>query len=116
MPSFMFYTDSSHLGSEDVQITADDCFLPAPVSTICELFHQEGLIALGLGIETPILSGGYGAQHYLLYMSTSGFHSLWGGIRMSPTSPYSDLFHCMLTSLHSCKTTVFCKFSANQIS
>ena len=38
---------------------------------------------------------------YLLYMRTSGFHSLEGGTLMSSMFPYSDLFHFMLISFHS---------------
>ncbi len=38
---------------------------------------------------------------YLLYMRTSGFQSLCGGIRMSSMPPYSDLFHRMFTSFQS---------------
>ena len=41
---------------------------------------------------------------YLLYISTSGFQSLCGGILMSSTFPYSDLFHFKLTSVHSWDT------------
>lgn len=38
---------------------------------------------------------------YLLYISTSGFHNLWGGIRKSLTPPYSDEFHRKFMSFHS---------------
>ena len=38
---------------------------------------------------------------YLLYMRTSGFHNLEGGILISSMLPYSDLFHFTLMSLHS---------------
>ena len=40
---------------------------------------------------------------YLLYISTSGFHNLWGGIRKSLTPPYSDEFHRKFMSFHSLK-------------
>lgn len=40
---------------------------------------------------------------YLLYMSTSGFHSRCGGIRKSFTPPYSDEFHRKFISFHSCE-------------
>ena len=38
---------------------------------------------------------------HLLYIRTSGFHSLEGGILISSILPYSDLFHFILISLHS---------------
>lgn len=40
---------------------------------------------------------------YLLYMSTSGFHSRCGGILKSFTPPYSDEFHLKFISFHSCR-------------
>lgn len=40
---------------------------------------------------------------YLLYISTSGFHNLWGGILKSFTPPYSDEFHRKFMSFHSLK-------------
>jgi hypothetical protein len=42
---------------------------------------------------------------YLLYISTSGFHILCGGILRSFTPPYSDEFHRKLTSFHSWEPT-----------
>ena len=39
---------------------------------------------------------------HLLYISMSGFHRLEGGILMSFMLPYSDSFHRMLVSCHSC--------------
>ena len=42
-----------------------------------------------------------GNSYYLLYISTSGFHSRWGGIRKSRTPPYSDEFHLKFISFHS---------------
>ena len=40
---------------------------------------------------------------HLLYMSRSGFQMYFGGILMSTISPYSDLFHFIFTSCHSCQ-------------
>lgn len=38
---------------------------------------------------------------YLLYMRRSGFQIYFGGILMSPMSPYSVLFQIKLMSVHS---------------
>ena len=43
----------------------------------------------------------YSYYSHLLYIRTSGFHNLEGGILISSMLPYSDLFHFMLMSLHS---------------
>lgn len=41
--------------------------------------------------------------YYLLYMRISGFQRVAGGTLMSLTLLYSDTFHLMLESVHSCK-------------